>query len=185
MCRSLPDQLRAALLLCALAATSQLTQAAEPAARPLVPALGPLPETRVQREDAVLHYGVPQGRCNRLVVGAVLGGTLAVGERIGGGGERATPVGRLEGRLLGGDGRIEVEMPERGCAQQALEFGADGVAVTWRHGATRFAFTPRAASGAADERCRAFEFVARGGPPTGTVRGRACRVDSLTWEARD
>ncbi|MGE0861246.1 MAG: hypothetical protein AB7I01_16885 [Gammaproteobacteria bacterium] len=176
---------RAALLVCALAANSQMTRAAELAARPLVPALGPLPETRVNREDAVEHYGVPQGRCNRLVVGAVLGGTIAAGERIGGGGERATPVGRLEGRLLGGDGRIEVETPERGCAQQALEFGADGVAVTWRHGATRFSLTPRAANGATEKRCRAFEFVARGGPPTGTVRGRACRVDALTWEARD
>ncbi len=177
--------LRAALLLCALASTSQVTRAAEPAARPLAPALGPLPETRVNREDAVAHYGVPQGRCNRLVVGAVLGGTIAAGERIGGGGERATPVGRLEGRLLGGEGRLEVEMPERGCAQQALEFGADGVAVTWRHGATRFTFTSQAASGAAATRCRAFEFVARGGPPTGTARGRACRVDDDTWEARD
>ena len=158
--------------------------AASTARKPLRPSLEALPEQRISTTEAEEHYGVPQGRCNRLMVGAVLGGTIAPGDRIGGGGERATPVARLTGKLLGGDTHAEVADAERGCAQQVLEFGVDDRPVAWRHGELRFRMTPGRAESEGDNRCRRFEFVAQGGTLAGRLRGRACRRGDAGWEIR-
>lgn len=132
------------------------------------------------------------GRCNRELLGRVLGGAAgaAGGSQIGDGRGRIAAIigGALAGVLLGGEIGRSMDRADHLCVDQALEHAPDGRPIAWEDPNTRrrHRIVPEATFRAEDGRyCR--EYTARstfGGRQVQTY-GTACRQPDGSWKIVD
>lgn len=127
------------------------------------------------------------GRCNRKLVGQVLGGTTGavVGSQIGSGSGRTVAIasGTIIGVLLGGEIGGAMDRADQACVDHALEFAETGQTIVWEENRNRYAVTPQSTFEAANGAfCR--EYTARaviGGREQETY-GTACRQPDGSWK---
>ena len=183
----------AAVALAAFAASSLPLDAAYADPPPWAPAHGWRAKHKHKKEKYVYYREVPYdigiGRCNRDLIGAVLGGTVggAIGSQIGDGAGRtvATVGGVLVGAVVGGAIGRRMDDRDRACVAHALDLAPDGRAVSWANPETgaRYELRPLGLYQAADGRsCREYvtEAVIEG--ESRRIRGVACRAPDGAWQ---
>lgn len=144
---------------------------------------------RAKQSGAALPLDLDIGRCNREVIGQLLGGAVgaAAGSQIGDGRGRIVAIigGTIAGVLLGGEIGRAMDRADQLCFDQILEQAPDGQAVAWRDPDRdrRYAVTPRETFRTESGRyCR--EYTAEstiGGEPVQTY-GTVCRRPDGSWE---
>ena len=86
------------------------------------------------------------GRCNRDVIGQVLGGGLGavIGSKVGGGDGRlvAVAAGTIIGVLVGGEVGRSMDRTDALCVDQVLESAPDGQTIVWNSDRENFRVTP-------------------------------------------
>lgn len=129
------------------------------------------------------------GRCNREVIGQILGGAVggAAGSQIGDGDGRLVAVagGTLLGFLIGGEIGRTLDQADRLCVDQVLEDAPDGQTVVWNGSRTnaRYEVTPRETYEANGGRyCREFLSKSTIGGDTVQTYGTACRQADGSWQ---
>lgn len=129
------------------------------------------------------------GRCNREVIGQILGGAVggAAGSQIGDGNGRLVAVagGTLLGFLIGGEVGRTLDQADRLCVDQVLEDAPDGRSIVWTDSRTnaRYEVTPRETYEASGGRyCREFLSKSTVGGETVQTYGTACRQPDGSWQ---
>ncbi len=129
------------------------------------------------------------GRCNRDVLGALLGGAggAALGSTIGKGDGRTVAIvgGAILGVLVGGSIGRSMDNVDQNCIGQALEHAPDGRTIVWNNPAnnTQYEVTPTRTVQVADNRyCREYTATAVVAGKPQQVYGRACRQPDGSWE---
>lgn len=136
-------------------------------------------------------YGPPLnldlGRCNRDVIGQILGGAAgaAIGSEIGDGKGRIAAIigGSIVGILIGSEIGRSMDRADALCTDQVLEYAPDGRTVTWDAGNNRqYAVTPaetyQTGSGAY---CREYQATSTVGREVVETYGTACRQPDGSW----
>jgi surface antigen len=94
----------------------------------------------------VRDYGVRSGHCDRDAIGTAVGAAagVVIGGQIAGREDRAAGmiVGGVLGAVLGHAVGDSLDNRDRACMGHALELGAPGVPVVWRHAGHRYHFVP-------------------------------------------
>jgi surface antigen len=129
------------------------------------------------------------GRCNRALIGQLLGGAAgaAAGSQIGDGRGRVIAIigGTIAGVLLGGEIGRAMDRADQLCFDQVLDEAPDGRTVGWQDpdAGRRYTVTPRETyRNNAGRYCR--EYTAQstiGGEPVDTY-GTVCRQPDGSWE---
>ena len=139
-------------------------------------------------------YGPPPldlgvGRCNREIIGQLLGGAAgaAAGSQIGDGTGRIVAIvgGTLAGFVLGGEIGRTMDRADQLCVDQALEFAPDGQPIVWAEPRTsgRYEVVPRQTFEARDGRyCREYTATSRIGGRAAETYGTACRQPDGSWQ---
>lgn len=139
-------------------------------------------------------YGPPPldlgiGRCNREIIGQLLGGAAgaAAGSQIGDGTGRIVAIvgGTLAGVLLGGEIGRSMDRADQLCIDQALEFAPDGRSVGWvdPDSGGRYEMVPRHTYESRSGRyCREYTAVSRIGGRSAETYGTACRQPDGSWQ---
>jgi surface antigen len=137
---------------------------------------------------AALPLDIDIGRCNREVIGQILGGAAgaAAGSQIGDGRGRIVAIvgGTIAGVLLGGEIGRAMDRTDQLCVDQALEQAPDGQVIAWTDPdrGVRYAVTPQDTwQTDAGRYCR--EYTAQGSVGGGAVQtfGTACRQPDGSW----
>jgi surface antigen len=127
------------------------------------------------------------GRCNRDIIGQVLGGGLGAvaGSQIGSGSGRlvAVATGTIIGVLVGGEVGRRMDRVDALCVDQALENAPDGETVVWNNARQDYSVTPTQTVTRDDgQYCR--DYIAEAtvdGRPVQT-HGTACRQPDGAWK---
>lgn len=142
---------------------------------------------REYRHPPPVPFDLDLGRCNRELLGQVLGGAAgaAIGSTVRG---KDRPVaivaGAIAGVLIGGAIGRHMDEVDQNCVGQALEYAETGRSVTWHNPDrdARYRLTPmepqRTSSGAY---CREYKTVATIGGRRQETFGTACRDSDGTW----
>lgn len=141
------------------------------------------------REPYVPPFDLSLGRCNREVLGAVLGGGTgaAIGSQIGKGDGQTIAVvgGTILGILVGGSiGRMMDEL-DQNCVGQALEHAPDGQAIVWNdpQSNAQYQVAPVQTVQVADgQYCREYTATATVGGQAQETYGLACRQPDGAWK---
>lgn len=134
-------------------------------------------------------YGILSGRCDRVAVGAILGGAVggAVGSQVGTGDTRriAILIGTAAGAILGAEISRNMGSADEACLAHGLELGRSGQPIFWDTGAGggRYTLTPGDVL-TGSPTCRRFTLTFSGAPHE-TRRGIACRDASGGWSLHD
>lgn len=135
-------------------------------------------------------YGPPlnldMGRCNRDVIGQILGGAAgaAAGSQIGDGKGRIAAIigGSIVGILIGGEIGRSMDQADVMCTDQVLEYAPDGRTVTWNGEGGQYAVTPaetyQTNSGIY---CREYQVSSTVGREVVETYGTACRQPDGSW----
>lgn len=142
-----------------------------------------------RREVYVPPFDLSLGRCNRQVLGAVLGGGTGavIGSQIGEGEGRTVAVigGTIIGALVGGSiGRMMDEV-DQNCVGQVLEHAPDGQAIIWEdpQSDSRFQVAPlQTVQTAEGQYCREYTATATIGGEERETYGLACRQPDGAWK---
>lgn len=131
---------------------------------------------------------IPNGRCDREKVGAVLGGVVggAIGNEVGDRDERvvATIIGAAAGALIGAQIGREMDERDRACFGHSLELGSTGHRVVWVASGVRYELVPGHGShkkGKKGKVCRNFTLVAIGSHNRIDRHGKACQSRPGVW----
>ncbi len=142
---------------------------------------------RVQ-QAYVPPYDIGLGRCNRDLIGGLLGaaGGGLIGSQIGSGKGQlaAVAAGTLLGFLLGNNIGRSMDEADQTCLTQSLEHAEDGQEIAWDNpdNGARYQITPTRTVQIADNRyCREYTSTATIGGKTETTYGRACRQPDGSW----
>ncbi len=133
-------------------------------------------------------FDIGAGRCNREVLGAVLGGATGavVGSQIGKGTGRlvATAAGTVVGFLLGGNIGRSMDEVDQNCVGQALEHARDTQPVVWqKDDGPRYEVKPTATYRDREDRyCREYQTTVIIGGRTQRASGTACRQPDGSWQ---
>jgi len=139
-------------------------------------------------------YGLPAppidlglGRCNREVLGQVVGGGLGAlaGSQIGSGDGRlvAVAAGTIIGVLVGGEVGRHMDRTDALCIDQALEAAPDGETIIWNNNRENYSVTPLETVVAEDNRyCREYIAQSTVGGQVQQVYGTACRQPDGSWQ---
>jgi len=146
-----------------------------------------------QYADAyVAPYDLDLGRCNRDLLGAVLGGVggAAAGSTIGKGDGRTAAIvgGAILGVLVGGSIGRAMDDLDQHCIGQALEHAPDGRSIVWNNAQSQAQYTvaPVRTVQIADGRyCREYTTTAVVAGKTEQTYGRACRQPDGSWEIQN
>ncbi len=129
------------------------------------------------------------GRCNRDVLGALIGGAggAALGSTIGkGDGQTAAIIGgAILGIMVGGSVGRSMDDVDQHCIGQALEHAPDGRTIVWNNpeNDTQYEMTPTRTVQVADNRyCREYTTTAMVAGKPQQAYGRACRQPDGSWE---
>lgn len=132
-------------------------------------------------------FGIPDGTCNRKVIGAILGGAIGgvIGAQIGDGASRriAVLVGAAAGTLIGSHIGRQMDEADRACVGEALEKAGDNRTVAWASGdgSTTYRVKPLARNPDTDPACRMFELQASTVAESSTSKAQACRDPDGSW----
>jgi len=148
---------------------------------------------REYEESHALAYVPPfdlgLGRCNRDVLGALIGGAggAALGSTIGkGDGQTAAIIGgAILGMMVGGSVGRSMDDVDQHCIGQALEHAPDGRTIVWNNPANdaQYEMTPTRTVQVADNRyCREYTTTATVAGNPQQAYGRACRQPDGSWE---
>lgn len=129
------------------------------------------------------------GRCNRELIGQILGGATgaAVGSQIGDGRGRIIAIigGTLVGFFLGGEIGRMMDEADHLCVDQALEYAPDGQTIVWRTPGENqhYQVTPRKTYQVDNGRyCREYMVTSIVGDETVQTYGTACRRPDGSWQ---
>jgi surface antigen len=131
--------------------------------------------------------GIPDGTCNKKVIGAIMGGAIGgvVGAQVGDGAGRsiAILVGSAAGALIGQHVGRKMDEADRACVGEALEKAGDNRPVAWASsdGSTTYRVTPLASASQSDPDCRMFELEAATSAGSSTSKAQACRDPDGSW----
>jgi len=130
---------------------------------------------------------VESGRCNREVIGQILGGAVGglAGSQIGDGTGRliAVAAGTLVGVVIGGEIGKSMDRADTLCIDQALEHAPDGSSIHWNDTDHQYTVTPKETVQDTDGRyCREYSVDAGVQGKTEQVYGRACRQPDGSWQ---
>lgn len=132
------------------------------------------------------------GRCNRDVLGALIGGAggAALGTTVGRGDGRTAAIvgGAILGVLVGGGIGRSMDNVDQNCIGQALEHAPDGRPIVWQNptGNAQYQVVPTRTVQVADGRyCREYTTTAVIAAKTQQVYGRACRQPDGSWEIQN
>lgn len=134
-------------------------------------------------------FDLDLGRCNRQLLGGILGGAAGagIGTQIGKGDGRTVAIigGTVIGILVGGSiGRMMDEVDQT-CVGQALEHAPDGREIVWQdpQSDARYQVVPTGTFEETSGRyCREYTAVATVGGRAQQVYGQACRQPDGSWE---
>jgi len=138
-----------------------------------------------QRHSAAT--GIPQGTCNRDVIGGLLGaaGGGFLGSKVGKGDGQlaATAAGTVIGYIIGSSVGRFMDDVDQGCVGQALERAPDRQTVAWTDGRrdSRYEVTPTRTFRNDGRYCRDYVLDAMIDGRADTVRGTACRNPDGSW----
>ena len=133
-------------------------------------------------------FDIGAGRCNREVLGAVLGGAAGavVGSQIGKGSGRlvATATGTVIGFLLGGNIGRGMDEVDQNCVGQVLEHARDTQPVVWqKDDGHRYQVKPTATYRDREGRyCREYQTTVIIGGRSELAYGKACRQSDGSWQ---
>lgn len=174
------------VVLCSAVWAAPSAQADPP---PWAPAHGYRAKKGHKREQIVYvaPFGIDLGRCNRDLLGSVLGGAAgaALGSTIGDGDRRAVAIvgGTIIGAIVGGSIGRAMDQVDQHCVGQVLEHAPDGGPIVWTgDGGPRYQVTPvRTYQDPAGRYCREYtaSAVINGEPET--IYGVACRQPDGSW----
>ncbi len=127
------------------------------------------------------------GRCNREVIGQILGGAVGglAGSQIGDGTGRlvAVAVGTLAGVVIGGEIGRSMDRADALCIDQALEHAPDGSSIRWNDADRQYSVTPQQTIQDDQGRyCREYSMDAGVKGQTQQVFGKACRQPDGSWQ---
>jgi len=130
---------------------------------------------------------IPMGRCNREVMGQVLGGAIGgiAGSQIGDGTGRliAVAAGTLVGLVIGGEIGRSLDKADQLCMDQAFEHAPDGSNIRWNTPDRQYTVTPRSTVQEENGRyCREYSMDADVGGRVEQVFGMACRQPDGSWQ---
>jgi surface antigen len=157
---------------------------------------GPPPWAPPGRRGHTYATGLPQapldldvGRCNRELIGQMLGGAAgaAAGSQIGDGRGRIAAIigGAVAGVFLGGEIGRTMDRADYLCLDQALEHAPDGRTIEWRNpdSARGHQLTPRDTYRADDGNyCREYTATSTVGGDKVQTYGTACRQPDGSWK---
>ncbi len=133
-------------------------------------------------------YDIGLGRCNRDLIGGLLGAAAGglLGSRIGKGRGQlaAVAAGTLLGFLAGNSIGRSMDEADQSCLTQSLEHAQDGQEIVWNNpdSGARYRVTPTKTVQVAENRyCRQYTSTATIGGKTETTYGRACRQSDGSW----
>ena len=142
-----------------------------------------------QGDDLVQVPSSGLGRCNRDVIGAILGGAVgaAAGSQFGKGDGRklATIGGAIIGVLVGGNLGRAMDQVDQNCVGQVLERAPTGKPVIWNNPDqnSRYTVTPtRTYQTRSGTYCRDYQTQVLIGGRLENARGTACRQSDGTWK---
>ena len=138
-----------------------------------------------QETGYALPLDLADGRCNRDVIGELLGG--AAGSQAGDGRDRIIAIieGALGGVLLGGEVGGMMARADQLCFDQALEQAPDGRAIAWRDAdaGRDYVVTPnKTYQNQAGRYCRDYTARATTRGKPGQSAGTVCRLGDGSWE---
>lgn len=140
------------------------------------------------------EYGLPappldlgSGRCNREVIGQILGGVTGgvIGTQIGDGTGRliAVAAGTVIGMIAGGEIGRRMDRADALCVDQALEHASDNETIHWNNDAgQRYAVTPRETYQNNGNYCREYVTETTINGQLERVSGTACRQGDGSWQ---
>jgi len=146
------------------------------------------------RRDEYRDYGLAAppidlgiGRCNREVIGKLLGGAAgaAAGSQIGDGRGRLAAIvaGTIVGFIAGGEVGRSMDRADALCVDQALEHARDGETITWTTDRQQYGVTPQGSFQTAEGRyCREYQASSTIGGDTVQTYGTACRQPDGSWQ---
>ncbi len=133
-------------------------------------------------------YDIVQGKCNRDMIGTVLGGAVGgvVGSTIGKGDGKtvAIIVGTVLGAVVGHEIGKEMDKADRACIGHALELAADRHTVVWDNPDSGLVYrlTPVRGVIIDGRKCREYDLVIKGGDIDEKHRGKACQSGEGKWQ---
>ncbi len=134
-------------------------------------------------------FEIGLGRCNREVLGSVLGAAAGglVGSQIGHGRGQVVAVagGTLLGFLIGGSIGRSMDEVDQNCVGQILEHAGDGQQIIWNNPQTgaQYHVVPTGTVQGSDGRyCREYTATAVIGGKNQQTYGRACRQPDGSWK---
>ncbi len=130
------------------------------------------------------------GRCNREVMGQILGGAVGgvAGSQIGDGTGRliAVAAGTVMGMIAGREIGRSMDRADQLCVDQALEHADHGETVHWQHDDQRYEVTPRKTyQNSAGHYCREYTTRTTMNGREQAVSGTACRQEDGSWRIVD
>jgi len=130
------------------------------------------------------------GRCNREVMGQILGGAAggAIGSQIGDGTGRliAVAAGTVIGMIAGREIGRSMDRADELCVDQALEHANTGETIHWQHDDRRYAVTPRNTYEKPNgQYCREYTTTTSMNDREQSVSGTACRQEDGSWRIVD
>ncbi len=138
-----------------------------------------------------LPYGIDVGRCNKEVLGALLGGAaggVIASEAVSGDGRIIAIIGgTVLGAVVGGSIGRSMDEVDQNCVGQTLEHAPDHAAVRWYDpdNGTNYTVTPVRTFRHVDGRyCREYTTLAAVGGRSQQVYGQACRQPDGSWVKR-
>lgn len=196
--KSQPGRIKTALTLavvavCALVWSAPLS--ADPP--PWAPAWGFRGQGKGKGKNKFRHvykrpFDLNLGRCNRELLGSVLGGAGGglLGAQIGDGKGQLAAVagGALLGFLIGGSVGRTMDEVDQNCVGQALEHADDGQKITWKNpeSGAQYKIVPTKTVQRSDGRyCREYNTTAVIGGRTQEVHGTACRQPDGAWKLQN
>jgi surface antigen len=134
-------------------------------------------------------FDIGLGRCNREVLGGLLGAAAGglVGSRFGDGRGQLAAVGggTLLGFLIGGSIGRSMDEVDQNCVGQVLEHAGNGQQISWNNPQTgaQYQVVPTATVQSSDGRyCREYTATSVIGGKNQQTYGRACRQPDGSWK---
>jgi surface antigen len=135
-----------------------------------------------------LPYGIDVGRCNKEVLGALLGGAaggVIASEAVSGDGRIiAITGGTVLGAVVGGSIGRSMDEVDQNCVGQTLEHAPDGEEIVWNSTEenSRYQVTPTASfQDRSGQYCREYQATAEIAGRNQRTYGTACRQPDGSW----
>lgn len=144
----------------------------------------PAAEPKVAEPGRNGDFGIPDGRCNRRAIGAVLGGAIGgvLGSQIGEG-RVAVLIGAAAGTLIGSEIGRRMDETDLACIGEGLEKAKDNQPVEWPSAdrTATYRLVPVASFARDGRECREFLFQAISREGSRDSNAQACRGADGQW----